>query len=96
MNKYELTILISSSIKGEAKDKLTDKIEKIVKAVSGKVGKMTEMGQKQLAYKIKNQGEAEYLSWTLELPNEGVVQLGKKLIVECQKKEILRHLLVKI
>lgn len=67
------------------------KIEKIVKAVEGRVDKVVEMGQRQLAYKISGQAEAQYLSWMLELPAAAVVELGKKLNVD---KEILRYLLV--
>lgn len=96
MQKYEVTLMVNSEVKGEAKDKLIERMEKIVKALGGKMGKLTEMGLKQLAYKIHDQGEANYISWALELSPEGVVQFGKKLTAEGQKKEILRHLLIKI
>ena len=36
---------------------------KIVKALEGKVGKMTEMGKKQLAYPIGKAKEAVFVSW---------------------------------
>jgi len=92
MKKYEVTVLIKTGQTSEAKDKFTDKVEKIVKALGGKVGKLTEMGKKQMTYKIGNQIEADFLMFGLELPVEAVVQLKSKLAVD---KEILRFLLVK-
>lgn len=92
MRKYELTVLIKSGQISEAKDKFVAKIEKVVKAVGGNVVKMTEMGNKQLTYKIGGQIEADFITWALELSGSGVVELRKKLAVD---RDILRHLLVK-
>lgn len=70
-----------------------DKVEKLVKALNGKAGRMVEMGKKQLAYPIKKLSEAYYLSWTLELESPSVVQLERKLTVD---RDVIRHLLVKV
>ena len=86
MHKYELTVL------GRELEGLADKIEKVVKVLGGKVGKVTEMGKKPLAYMIKKAGEAHYLSLTLELPATAVVELKKKLNVD---KAVLRYILIK-
>lgn len=84
MKKYDLTVLVKN-------DKIAAKIETLVKALDGKLGRMTDMGKKQLAYPINKQTEAQFLSWVLELPAKAVVQLEKKLVND---KEIMRHLLV--
>ena len=94
-NKYDLTIMIKTEVRDEARDKLVDRIEKMVKAMDGTVTKVLEMGKKQLAFKVAGQSEAFYLNFMLELLPAEVLQLEKKLTVESQKKEILRHLLVK-
>jgi len=86
MNKYDLTVLVKKT------DGVEEKLEKLVKALDGKSGRMVEMGKKQLAYSIQKTSEANYVSWGLELPQESVVQLEKKLTND---KDILRHLLVK-
>ena len=91
MKKYDLTVLVKSDLKETAKDKFVEKMEALVKALEGKIGKITEMGKKQLAYTIKKQKEAQFLSWVLELPAKSVVQLEKKLIND---KEVLRHLVI--
>lgn len=93
MNKYDLTVLVKSDLKEKAFDKFSEKIEALVKVLDGKIGKITEMGKKQLAYAIKKEREAQFLSWVLELPAKSVVQLEKKLVND---KEVLRHLLIRI
>lgn len=85
MQKYDLTVLVQKADIG-------DKIEKAVVAAGGRAGRMIEMGKKQLAYPIKKLSEAVFLSWTLELPAEVVLQLNRKLTID---KDIVRHLLVK-
>ena len=84
MKKYDLTVLVKN-------DKIVPKIEALVKALEGKLGRMTDMGKKQLAYPIDKQTESQFLSWVLELPAKSVVQLEKKLVND---KEVMRHLLV--
>lgn len=93
MRKYELTILTKAEMVGEAYDKFVAKIESTVKALGGKVIKSLPMGKKQLAYRIKNLPEANYIEVELELPAETVIQLGKKLDVD---RDVVRHLLVSV
>jgi small subunit ribosomal protein S6 len=92
-NKYDLTLVLNSEVKDEAKDKFVEKIEKVLKALSGSVVKSQDMGRKQLAYKINNQSEGVFVDMRLEMPASSVIQLDKKLAVD---KEVLRYLLVKV
>lgn len=87
MNKYDLTMLVKST------EGVEEKMEKLVKALNGKAGRMVEMGKKQLAYPIKKLTEANYVSWTLELESPSVVQLERKLTVD---RDVIRHLLVRV
>lgn len=91
MQKYELIVLTKTDLAGEGKDKFVAKMESTVKALEGKVAKTVEMGKKQLAYKIKNLAEANFMQFMLELPAKSVVQLDKKLTVD---RDVIRHLLV--
>lgn len=85
MQKYDLTVLVGKTEIGE-------KIEKIITAAGGVAGRTMEMGKKQLAYPIKKLTEAVFLSWSVELPGEAVLQLDRKLTHE---RDVIRHLLVK-
>lgn len=91
MRKYDLTLLVRSDMDQKARDEFISGIEKLVKTLEGKAGKLTEMGKKQLAYKIQKVSEALFLNWSLELPSGAVVQLDKKLTND---KDVLRHLLI--
>ncbi|MBI2008763.1 30S ribosomal protein S6 [Candidatus Amesbacteria bacterium] len=86
MRRYDLTLL---ALKVEG---ISEKMEKVVKAVGGKVGKTAEMGRKPLAYRIKKAGDGHYLQMAVELPGAAVVELKKKLNID---KGLLRYLLVK-
>ena len=88
MRKYELTVLVKDETLATALEK---KMEQLVKALGGKVSKTTEMGKKQLAYKIQKLSEAFFVGFVIELPPESVVQLEKKLSVD---HEVLRHLML--
>lgn len=85
MQKYDLTVITQKSDIGE-------KIGKVISALGGKAGRMVEMGKKQLAYPITKMSESQFFSWVVELPEDAVIQLQKKLAVD---KDVVRHLLVK-
>lgn len=87
MNKYDLTVLVKRA------EGVEQKIEKLVTALEGKLGKFTEMGKKQLAYPIAKTQEAVLLNWVVEMPGGGVIQLEKKLTID---RDILRHLLIRV
>lgn len=91
--KYELTMVLRPDLKDEGKDETVKKYEKLVKTLGGLVDKTIDMGKKQLAYRIKKAAEGIYVSVSLELSGEGVVQLEKKLVVD---NDVLRHLLVRV
>ncbi len=86
MQKYDLTVMVKKTEAGT-------KIEKIIAAVGGKAGRMIEMGKKQLAYPIKKLTEANFLSWTVELDPQLVVQLQQKLTVD---KDVVRYILCRL
>jgi len=91
MRKYDLTLLLRSDMADKAHEEFVKKLEKTISVLKGKVTKTTEMGKKQLAYRIQHLTEAIFMNFTVEIPPEGVVQLEKKLTID---KEVLRHLLV--
>ncbi len=91
--KYELTLVLRPDLKDDGKDEMVKKYEKLIKVLGGVVDKTMDMGKKQLAYRIKKAAEGIYVSVSLEIPGDGVVQLEKKLVVD---NDVLRHLLVRV
>jgi ribosomal protein S6 len=90
MNKYVLTVVLPA--KGEGVDNYSEKLEKTVKALKGKVTKTTSLGKKQLAYQILKQSEGLFGELELEMESAAMLELSKKLAVD---KQLLRHLLLK-
>ena len=86
MLKYDLTVMVKKAETGS-------KIEKIIAALGGKAGRMIEMGKKQLAYPVKKLSEALFLSWTVEMDTQLVVQLQQKLTVD---KDVVRYILCRL
>lgn len=91
MRKYDLTLLLRSDMTEKAHEAFIAKLEKTITVLKGKVEKTSELGKKQLAYRIEKLTEAIFVNFVIEMPPEGVVQLEKKLTID---KEVLRHLLV--
>ncbi len=93
MNNYELTIVIDGKATTAKKKTITDKLEKSITALKGKVGKVRDMGTRDLAYKIKKSETGAFLVYPLELSGEGAKSVNDKLRLE---EDIIRYLLISI
>lgn len=90
MRNYKLVVLLKSNLKKEQKNKLINDIK--IWAGSVKNDKVTEIGEKKLAYPIKkaSQGELVMLEFDQEtMPTE----FERRLAIQ---DDILRHLLVRM
>jgi small subunit ribosomal protein S6 len=92
MSKYELTLVLDGKATAAKKKSVVETIEKIVKALGGKVGRMEDWGVKDLAYKIDKSTTGVYLHFLLEMDGTAVKQLMLKLKTE---EGIIRHLLIR-
>jgi small subunit ribosomal protein S6 len=92
MEKYELTIVLSGNATAAKKKKTQEAIEKIVKTIGGKVGKIEDWGKKELSYEIAKNDSGIFLLYNLELEEEAVKMLPQKFNLE---ENIIRYLLVK-
>jgi len=90
MENYELTLVLPGKSKSKEKT-ITEKIEKIVKTLEGKVAKMENWGEIELSYEIKKEKYGIFLYFDLELARNTVKALNEKLRME---GEVIRYLLV--
>lgn len=89
MKQYKLFVVIKSSLKDADRKKLLDGISDLLGKV--KVGKVSEWGQKPLAYPIKREVSGVFAK--IEFEGEQLAQgLEKKLQ---SNENILRHLLLR-
>lgn len=92
MNTYELTTVLPAKTTPSRKKALQKNLEKIVEGLKGKVTRVEDWGEIELAYKILKNTSGIFLHYNLELENNAVKQLDSKLKME---EEIIRYLLVK-
>jgi small subunit ribosomal protein S6 len=92
MQSYELTIILPGDVSSAKKKATQESVEKIVKVLKGKVGKVEDWGKKEFAYEIKKNTSGVYLHFPLELGEEAIKALPQKLNLE---EGIIRYLLVR-
>ena len=92
MDKYELTIVLDGKTSPAKKKKITETVEKLVAVSKGKLGKVEDWGEKELAYKIGKSASGIFLHFPLELKAKDVKNISTKLY---QERDIIRQLIVK-
>lgn len=87
-----MTIVLDGKATPAKKKKFTEMVEKIVAVSKGKLGKVEDWGEKELAYKIGGSTSGIFLHFPLELEAKAVKNISTKLY---QEREIIRQLIVK-
>jgi small subunit ribosomal protein S6 len=92
MAKYELTVLVDGKATAAKVKSTTEKLEKAVKEIGGKVDKSDNWGKMDLAYKLGKSDTGVYLFFEIELEGNKVKSLSNKLATD---DSLLRYLVVK-
>ena len=92
MEKYELTLVLDGKTTPAKRKALMVTVEKIIEILKGKIGKIEEWGEKELAYKIAKSQSGYFIHYPLELEPSQVKALSLKLKME---NDIIRHLLIR-
>ena len=79
MRKYELTYLVSDEIPESDLNKVTGKVSGFVKELGGKTTKEDIWGRRKLAYPIKKQDFATYVTLYFDLPATKAIEFEKDL-----------------
>lgn len=90
MRNYQLTVVLTSTLKDADRKKVVDSVKDLLKGA--KISKEEDWGEKTLAYKIKRQEKGFYLNYLLETEESLGQDLDKKLTAN---ENVLRHLLVR-
>lgn len=92
MKGYELVVLIRPDLESEI-EKPLDTVRSIVKKAGGTVTSEDNWGKKRMAYDIKGESFAVYVSMDLELPADAPLKISNTLNIT---DSVLRYLLIKI
>lgn len=87
-----MTIVLDGKVTPAKKKKITEIIEKIVAVSKGKLGKVEDWGEKELAYKIGKSVSGIFMHFPLELEAKDVKNISTKLF---QERDIIRQLIVR-
>jgi len=89
---YELLYIIPSPFSEKDLPEISKKVEKIIIDLKGKITERKELGNKKLAYPIKQIYKGFYFLINFEIDTDNLPKLNGKLRLT---PEILRHMIVK-
>ncbi len=92
MKEYELTVLIHPDLESQL-DTTLDELKSLIASAGGTVTKEDNWGKKRLAYSIKRENFAIYVSLDLELPADAPLKISNTLNIT---EYALRYLLVTV
>lgn len=92
MHNYNLTIVLEGGATSAKRKSAQEMIEKLVSVFKGKIEKVEDLGEKELAYPIKKQENGYYLNIKLQMEGSAAKGILAKLALD---DSLLRYLLVK-
>ena len=93
MNKYELTVVISSKLEDEERAAAIAKVQDYITRFGGTVADVEEWGKKTLAYEIQNMSEAFYYFIHFDAEPEVPAQIEENIRI---MEPVIRYLCVKM
>ena len=93
MNKYEIMYIVKATQDAEAVKKTAEAVKKLVEDSKGKISEFKELGEKKLAYSIKNEISGYYYVIEFEASKEVEAEVNRKVGLD---ENILRHLIVRL
>lgn len=76
MNKYESVIIVTNKISEEERKKVIDNISVFLKQV-GTLTSIENLGEKKLAYEVKNHTSAFYYVFNFETQSNNIAELER-------------------
>ncbi len=92
MNKYEIMFIVRADIDEKTVKDTEKAFEKILTDMKSKVVNTKDMGQRKLAYPIKDQVRGFYYILNVEASSEAVKEFDRKAKID---NNILRHLIIR-
>lgn len=94
MRNYEIMFIVRPTLSEDEIKKVSDNFAKVIKDNGGKVTETKEMGQRELAYEIKDFKSGYYFVFKVEANDDKAVKEFDRLALI--SGDIVRHLITKI
>lgn len=92
MNKYEIMFIVKASLEENTIKEVSKSYEKLLKDFKANIKNSKELGQKKLAYPIKEESRGYYFLLNVEANAEAVKEFDRKARLD---ESVLRHLIIK-
>ena len=92
MNKYEIMFIVRTDIDEKTQKDTVTAFEKVLKDMKAKIVNSKEMGQRKLAYPIKEQVRGAYYVLNVEASAAAVKEFDRKAKID---ENILRHIVIR-
>ena len=93
MKNYEISFIVRPDLEKDAIEKLTKSYEKVLVNNKAKVLSSKELGQKELAYTIKNQKTGYYYLINVEANDAAIKEFDRLATLD---ENVLRHIIIKL
>ncbi|MBX4205991.1 30S ribosomal protein S6 [Candidatus Microgenomates bacterium] len=93
MKNYELTIVLDGKMSAAKLKSASEKVTKLLEAFKGKIGKVEDWGEKELAYPIAKKEVGHYILFPIQMGTSEAKSLADKLRLE---EDLLRYLLIRV
>lgn len=94
MRNYEIMIIVKPTLSEDETKKVVKNFEKVITDNGAKVTESKEIGQRELAYEIKDFKSGYYYLYTLEADDDKAINEFDRLARI--SNDIIRHLITKI
>ncbi len=92
MSKYEIVFIIKADLEESVIKDTVKSFENVLIDMDAKIVNSKEMGQKKLAYPIKDSIRGYYYLLNVEATPKAIKEFDRKALID---EKILRHLIVK-
>lgn len=92
MNKYEIMFIVRTDIDEKTQKDTVAAFEKVLKDMRSEIVNTKEMGQRKLAYPIKEQVRGAYYVLNVEASAAAVKEFDRKAKID---QNILRHIVIR-
>ena len=93
MKTYEISFIVRPDLEKDAIEKLTKSYEKVLVNHKAKVLSSKELGQKELAYTIRNQKTGYYYLINVEANDAAIKEFDRLATLD---ENVLRHIIIKL
>lgn len=93
MKTYEISFIVRPDLEKDAVEKIAKEYEKVLVSHKAKVLSSKELGQKELAYTIKNQKTGYYHIINVEANDEAINEFNRLATLD---EKILRHIIIRL